>query len=195
MYSRLIQSEAEIIRRCLNKDKKAWNIFIKKYSRLVYWAVRKRLAISGFTYNEADIEDIFQEVFLILFKGDKFLQLKNAKFLPGWLAMIAANKAVDFMRHKVSLEQNSVFDRPVFRDDTFQQELFNQDAAAEIKEIINALSDRERVVISLNLLEGRTHKETARIMGMPVNTVSTIISRTKEKIKIELKNRGVEKIF
>lgn len=187
--------EAEIIRRCLNKDKKAWNIFIKKYSRLVYWAIRKRLAVSGFTYNEADIEDIFQEVFLALFKGNKLSQLKNAKFLPGWLSMTASNKTVDFMRQKVRLEQNLVFARPVFRDDTFQQELFNQDAIAEVKEIINTLSDKEKVIISLNLLEGRTHKETAQITGIPINTVSTVVSRTKEKLKIELEKRGVEKNF
>lgn len=187
--------EAEIIRRCLNKDKKAWNIFIKKYSRLVYWAIRKRLAVSGFTYNEADIEDIFQEVFLTLFKGNKLSQLKNAKFLPGWLSMTASNKTVDFMRQKVRLEQNLVFDRPVFKKDTFLPEMFNQDVIVEIKGIIDTLSDKEKVIISLNLLEGRTHKETAQIMEIPINTVSTIVSRTKEKLKIELKKRGVEKNF
>ncbi len=183
--------ESEIIKRCIKKDRKAWDVFIQKYSRLVYWAIRKRLTASGFNSNEIDIEDIFQEVFLAILKGDKLLQLKNAKFIPGWLAMVASNKTVDFMRQKVRLSQDLVFDTPVFRDDTFEQELLSRDTVSVAKEVINTLSNKEKVIISLNLIEERTHKEVARIAGIPVNTVSTIIARTKEKLKKELKKRGI----
>ena len=184
-------SESELIKRCIKKDKKAWSVFIQKYSRLVYWAIRKRLAASDFSSHETDIEDIFQEVFLTILKGDKLLQLKNPKFIPGWLSMVASNKTVDFMRQKSRRDQALVVDVPVFRDCSFEQDLLSADMIAVIKEVINALSDKERIIISLNLLEERTHKEIAQIAGMPINTVSTIIARTKEKLKKELEKRGI----
>lgn len=187
--------ESVIIKRCLKKDKRAWSVFIERYSRLVHWAIRKRLAISGFRCNEADIEDIFQEVFLAILKGQKLLQLKNAKFIPGWLAMVASNKTIDFMRQKARQEQNLVADTPVFKDCTFEENLLSRDMASLIKEIINTLSDKERIIISLNLLEERTHKEIAHILGMSTNSVSTVIARTKEKLQQSLKKRGVGNDF
>lgn len=188
-------NEAELIQCCIDKDRKAWGLFVEKYSRLVYWAVRRRLAAGGFSGDEADVEDIFQEVFLAVLKEDRLRQLKDAKFIPGWLAMVAANKTVDFMRQKIRRPQNVVFNSSLFKDDTFRDELFSRDTMAVVGEVINTLSDKERIIISLNLLEGMTHKETAQIAGIPVNTASTIIARAKEKLKIELKKRGISENF
>ncbi len=188
-------NEAELIKRCLKKDKQAWSLFVEKYSRLVYWAIRKRLAASNFKYNEADIEDIFQEVFLAVLKGDKLAQLKDPPLLSGWLAMVAANKTTDFMRQRAHREQNVSLDSSLFKDDSFKQVLFDRDIAALIREIIAELSDKEKIVISLNLLEGRTHNEISRILGIPVNTVSTLIARTKEKLKAQLERKGIEDYF
>jgi RNA polymerase sigma-70 factor (ECF subfamily) len=184
-------SESEIIKRCLKKDKKAWGVFVEKYSRVVYWAIRKRAAIGSFDCDEADIDDIFQEVFLAILEGGRLSQVKNAKFIPGWLAMVAANKTIDFVRRKVRVEQNIVYNAQVFKDYTFERELFGRDIVVVIEDAINILSDKERIIISLNLLEEKTHNEIAQIIGVPINTISTVIARTKEKLKNELKKRGV----
>ena len=188
-------NETELIKLCLKRDDLAWGIFIERYSKLVYWAVRKRLSTSGFQYDEGDIEDIFQEVFLTVLKGEKLRQIKDAKFIPGWLAMVASNKTVDFMRQKVRREQKLVVDSETFKDYSFEQDLLNQDLLTVIKEIINTLSDKERIIISLNLLEERTHSEIAYILKIPVNTVSTVVARTKEKLREGLRERGVENDF
>ena len=188
-------NETELIKLCLKRDEKAWGVFIERYSKLVYWAVRKRLLISGFQCDDSDVEDIFQEVFLKVLKGEKLSQIKDAKFIPGWLSMVASNKTVDFMRQKVRREQKLVVDSEVFKDYSFEQDLLNQDLLAVIKEIINTLSDKERIIISLNLLEERTHSEIAYILKIPVNTVSTVVARTKEKLREGLRERGVENDF
>jgi len=188
-------NDAELIKRCLSKDKKAWNLFIQKYSRLIYWAIQKRLSLSGFSCNQADIEDIFQDVFVTILRDNKLLQLKNAQYLAGWLSMIASSRAVDFMRRKAHREHSLVVDPPALKDITLTQQLSDRDFAAQIKEIVASLSDRERIIISLNVLEGKTHKEIAHIVGSPINTISTVIARTKEKIKNKLRKRGTEDFF
>lgn len=185
-------NEAELIKLCLEKDKKAWSIFIERYSRLVYWSIRKRLLISGFQCDESDIEDIFQEVFLMILRDKKLSQLKGAKFIPGWLAMVASNKTVDFIRKNSRREENLVVENEAFVDYSLGQDLFDQDIFKVVKEVIDTLSDKERIIITLNLLEEKTHGEIAGILRIPANTVSTVIARTKEKLRQGLKERAVK---
>ena len=185
-------NEIELIKRCLQKEKKAWDVFVQKYSKLIYWAIRKRLNTSGFKFDQDSINGIFQEVFLSILEGGKLGQLKDPKIIPGWLAMIASNKTVDFMRRTIREDRRLVVDMPVLKDDNFRQELHQRDLFDLIGSSINSLSDKAKIVISFNLLQGRTHKEIANIMNMPANTVSTLIARAKEKLKQDLERKGIK---
>ncbi|MBU1113049.1 MAG: sigma-70 family RNA polymerase sigma factor [Candidatus Omnitrophica bacterium] len=188
-------SEQKLIRRCLKEDKKAWGIFIDKYSKLVYWAIQRCLGLSNFKSNQADIDDIFQEVFLSILKDRKLTQVKDPKSLSGWVARVASSRSIDFIRQKINCREDLVLDKIVFRNDTLEPDFFIRDSADLVKEIIDSLPDKERKIISLNLLEGKTHKEIAADLAIPLNTVSTIISRTKEKVKQALQNRGIDENF
>ncbi|MCQ9207996.1 MAG: sigma-70 family RNA polymerase sigma factor [Omnitrophica bacterium] len=184
-------NELELIKRCLKKDKKAWDIFVQQYSKLIYWAIRKRLTASGFKLDQDDINSIFQEVFLSILEGDKLRKLKDAQTIPGWLAIIASNKTVDFMRRAISDERRFVSDMPVLTEDKFKQKLYRRDLIDIVGSLINNLPAQVKIIISLNLLEQRTHKEIAAMMNIPINTVSTIIARTKQKLKEELERKGI----
>ena len=172
-------NELELIGRCLKKEKKAWDIFVQKYSRVIYWAIRRRLSASGFKFTQDDINGIFQEVFLSILEGDRLRQLKDAKTISGWLAMIASNKTVDFMRRAIREDNRLVLDAPVVKDDNFKQELQHRDLMDAIGSSINALSARAKLIISFNLLQGRTHQEIAVMMNLSVNTISTLAPLSK----------------
>lgn len=184
-------NELELIKRCLEKEKKAWDVFVQKYSKVIYWAIRERLSASGFKFVQDDINGIFQEVFLSILEGDRLRQLKDAKTISGWLAMIASNKTIDFMRRAIRQDNRLVSEEPVLKDDNFEQELYRRDLLEAIGSSINALSARARLIMSFNLLQGRTHQEIAGIMNMPVHTVSTVIARAKEKLKQDLERKGI----
>lgn len=183
--------EAELIVRCINKDKKAWDIFVERYAKLIYWAIKKRFSASSFSFNEYDVQNVFQEVFLTLLENDKLAQIKDTKLISGWLVMVASNKAIDFMREKISDSQYLVAD-PVFADSECSQHLLNREITGIVKELIEGLRDKEKIIISLNLFDGKTHQEIADMLGIPANTVSTTISRAKEKLKKELEKKGIK---
>ncbi|MCK9615101.1 MAG: sigma-70 family RNA polymerase sigma factor [Candidatus Omnitrophica bacterium] len=184
-------NETELIGRCINKEKQAWDIFVERYSRLIYWAIRKRLKASSFTFSEDDVQNIFQEVFLSILEGEKLTQLRDAKLICSWLAMIASNKAFDFMRGTLRNKQRFIADVILLKNKDCEQNLSDRETINILENIINTLSDREKIIISLNLLEEKTHKEISGILGIPINTASTIIARTKEKIKKELGKYGI----
>ena len=187
-------NEIKLINRCLKKDKKAWDLFVQKYSKLIYWAIRKRSAASSFECSQDDVDCIFQEVFLSILEDNKLVQLKDAKAITGWLAIITFNKTVDFMRRRIRDRGRLIPDIPVLSSSNFEQELLHRDLLDVISNIINMLSCKEKIIISLNLLKGRTHKEIAGIMNISVNTVSTTIARTKEKLKKELIRQGIKNL-
>ncbi|MCQ9205671.1 MAG: sigma-70 family RNA polymerase sigma factor [Omnitrophica bacterium] len=188
-------NEIKLIDRCLKKDKKAWDLFVQQYSKLIYWAIRKRSAASSFELSQDDINCIFQQVFLSILEGNKLLQLKDGKAIAGWLTIIAFNKTVDFMRRRIRDNKRLIPDMPILSSSNFEQELFHRDLLNVISNIIDTLPSKEKIVISLNLLKGRTHKEIAGIINIPVNTVSTIIARTKEKLKKELVKQGIKNLI
>tara|TARA_B100000315_G_scaffold222025_1_gene225818 strand:- start:1160 stop:1726 length:567 start_codon:yes stop_codon:yes gene_type:complete len=184
----------KLINRCLKKDKKAWDLFVQKYSKLIYWAIRKRLAASSFESSQDDIDCIFQEVFLSILDGDKLIQLKDGKAIAGWLAITAFNKTVDFMRRRIRDRERLIPDMLVLSSSNFKQEILYGDLLNVVSDIIDMLPFRKKMIISLNLLKGRTHKEIAGIMNIPVNTVSTTIARAKDKLKKELTKQGIKNL-
>jgi RNA polymerase sigma-70 factor (ECF subfamily) len=185
-------NEPELIKRCLNKEKEAWEIFIQKYSRLIYWAIKQRFILSSFAFTDDDANGVFQEMFLSLLESGKLSQVKDAKHICGWLAAAASNKTIDFMREKIRNGNRFVSDELMLENDGFEQELFDNDLKQLIKNIIDTLSAKEKIIISLNLLEERSHQEIAQILKIPINTVSTVIARTKNKLKQELEKRGIK---
>jgi RNA polymerase sigma-70 factor (ECF subfamily) len=187
-------NEAQLIKSCIRKERKAWNIFVQKYSRLIYWAIRRRLNISSFEYNDDDVHNIFQEVFISILEGNKLGDIKDVKFLPGWLAMVASNKTVDFLREKIRHKQRFVADASLLKGKEDKEKLYHRDILETIKNVIDNLSVKEKIIISLNLLEGKTHREIAQVRCMPINTVSTTIARAKKKIKKELERRGIKNL-
>ncbi|MCF7871386.1 MAG: sigma-70 family RNA polymerase sigma factor [Candidatus Omnitrophica bacterium] len=170
----------------MEKNKKAWKIFLNRYGKLIYWAIHQRIEKINSQYQQNDIEDIFQEVFLTLFEKNKLNQLKNIKFLPGWLAMVSSNKTIDYMRKKYNNREDLTIDFAAFKDNNFKESLLNREDFILVNTIIGNLSNKEKIIISLNILEEKTHQEIADITRLSINTISTIIARTKEKIKNNL---------
>ncbi len=185
-------NEGQIIKGCLKNDKKSWDIFVQKYSKLIYWAIRRRLALNSFDFKQDDIDCIFQEVFLSISCGNKLAQIRDVRMIASWLAVIASNETVDFMRRKIKQNKRFISKLPEIKDDRFKEELDQRDSLELLEHLINNLSSKEKIVISFNLIENRTHREIAGIVDIPINTVSTIIARTKEKLKKELVRKGLK---
>ncbi|MBN3041018.1 MAG: sigma-70 family RNA polymerase sigma factor [Candidatus Omnitrophica bacterium] len=185
-------NEVKLISRCLKRDKKAWDIFVDKYSKLIYWSIRKRAAASSFELSQDDIDSIFQEVFLSVLENKRLLQLKEEKAITSWMAVISFNKTVDFIRVKIRQGQRLVPDEMIPAASDCRQDSSYKELMAVVKSALATLSPRKRMVLALNLLNNRTHQEIAEMMSISINTVSTIISRAKLELKQELTRQGIK---
>ncbi len=191
----------QLINLCLDKSPQAWSEFVERFSKVIYWAIKDKLKRSGYSFKEQDVEDIYQEIFTKIWQGSKLKEIKNSEKTSGWLVMVAGNAAIDYFRRKnkkVSKhynysEQNELEldEELTLSNDNPLQVLYTQEIKEILESALESLTSRERITITLSHLHGKKHREIAELLNMPLNTVSTIISRTKQRLRGKLKERGI----
>ncbi len=186
--------DQSLVARCIYGDKVAWDKFVERFSQLILWAIKERLRRANFRHTQQDIEDIFQNVFILLWEKEKLQQIRNRENVSGWLVMVAANCAVNYCRNKREGTFRKEFSlEKVHSSDCSAGEVIDQQKLHSILErIFSCLPVRERIILKLNYFYDKTHLDIGKILKMPANTVSSIIKRTKEKLGAELKRQGWE---
>lgn len=125
--------------------------------------------------NSADIEDVFQEVFLRYFLNrDK---LENEQHEKAWLCRVTFNKCKDLNR--------SFWRQKVVIQDSLEIPYENQEQGDLIRAVLQ-LPAKYKEVIYLHYYEGWTIPEIAEITEQNVNTVYTQLRRAKEKLKAKV---------
>jgi RNA polymerase sigma-70 factor, ECF subfamily len=195
----------ELVNRCIDKDKSAWNEFVLRFKAIAEKAVRLRLNRHNFPHTIEDVKDITQSIFLDIWEGNKLELVKDQEKITGWIVIVAQNAAIDFIRKTRNLTRQSpvvLNEEGVEFDitDTLTaksnpvDELSTLELADTMDTLINALGPRDRLILKLNLLHSQSHKEIADLLKLPRNTVSTIIRRSLLKLRESLERRGYKNI-
>jgi RNA polymerase sigma factor (sigma-70 family) len=150
---------------------------VKAYSRRLMGFIRKRVT------NEADAEDILQDVFYQLL-GNK----EPIDQITAWLFTVARNKIIDRNRKKKPLEMDGLFSEmddeamsdwmDLIMDDSSNPEtIYLRNLFQEtLKESLDELPEEQRQAFILNEMEGIPFKQISEETGIPVNT---LISRKR----------------
>lgn len=150
----------------------------KRYAGLTYDQVVQKYAKSVLssclmrTGNQADAEDCFQNVFLKLYTAAP--GLKDEEHLKAWLLRVAINECKNFIRdNRRHMTLDAVQARPLpFTDDE-----------RDISWALMRLDPKYREVLYLHYIERYKVAEIASILGHKPNTVKTLLSRGREKLK------------
>jgi RNA polymerase sigma-70 factor (ECF subfamily) len=189
----------QLIKKCIEKDHKAWNEFVKRYQGLVAKSVRHKLKKLGLNLPEDEFYDIVQEVFLFIWEKEKLSGVKDALCIEAWLAMVSVNMTFNYCKNKafrrersaLSLDEELCPDNPgislgsVLPSDKFDaiKALESGEIRGTVEEEISKMGYRQQLVLKFNLYEGKTQREIAEIMHIPESTVASLISRGKRRIK------------
>jgi RNA polymerase sigma-70 factor (ECF subfamily) len=137
--------------------------------------------------NEEDAQDVVQESYLKAFRFfESFHQGANVR---GWLLQIVRNTCYSALgaRHRkeaaLELEVEQV-------EDTAPGPRANLDAKATVdavREAIAALPVDYREVVVLRELEGLSYKEISEVLGVPLGTVMSRLSRARDQLYLMLR--------
>lgn len=142
----------------------------------------KRYARS-LTRNEADAEDLVQDcVERALTRATQFQTGTN---LDAWLMTIMRSIFINGKRHDRLVREHAQRERLAPPEPVRPSQIDH----VELKEVARAcakLGRNHRLAIRLLCLEQRSHKEAARVMGVPVATAKTRLFRARERLRMEL---------
>ncbi len=146
--------------------------------------------------NREDALDVMQDAYIRAF--GRLRTLKDPARFESWLCRIVANTAKNQIKRKKPLLFGQLTDEegeaePDFEDDTLrfspEEQLETQETARHVREIVDELSDEQRMVVLMYYFGDQSVAEIARDLGCPENTVKSRLNYARQKIK-----RGVQRL-
>lgn len=132
--------------------------------------------------NYADVEDVFQEVFLKYILYDR--PFESDAHEKAWLIRVAINACKDVLK--------SFFRKKVYSIDDVNLEHFSiQENDHELLDSVLRLPPKYKDVIYLFYYEGYSAVEIAKIIGKPENTIYTWLNRARKELKQELGGESI----
>lgn len=147
------------------------NRAIEQYSDMV----RRLCMIHLKSY--ADTEDIFQTVFLKYVLSS--VSFENEEHEKAWLIRVTINACKDLLK-------NFFHSRVTSLDKILEQPAQIQEDHREVLEAVLSLPEKYREVIYLHYYENYTAPEISRILGKKVNTIYTLLTRSRHMLREKL---------
>jgi RNA polymerase sigma factor (sigma-70 family) len=172
-----------LIEKVKSGDARAIRFLVDEHKNLVWHIL---ISVVGQRY---DNEDLFQEIFLRVFKG-----LKNFRAdarLSTWIGSIAHNVCVDYLRHRKREEQyraeaENISNGMSPSTEVSLKKFENADLKKIVLDLIRKLPPDYRTVITLFHLDGQSYRDIADITGMPEGTIKSYISRGRSQLRERL---------
>ena len=171
----------QLILDCQKNDVRAQEQLYKLFAAKFFGICLKYAA------NYAEAEDDLQDGFIIIFK--KIGQFNFKGSFEGWAKRIMINNALQKYRNIRFLE---IVDYDVADEETIIEE--EQVPLEYLLKIIQELPDRYRLVFSLYVLDGYSHKETAEMLGITTGTTKSNLARARMILKDKIDTYTRKKI-
>jgi RNA polymerase sigma-70 factor, ECF subfamily len=173
--------DKSLLQRCLNHDAGAWNDFVDRYLGMFYHVIHYVAHLRSVTLDPADVEDIAAEILLQIVANDYAVlrQFRGNASLATYLTVIARRIcAHELTRRKTQREVPAGSER----EEKPRAEA-GLESLEEVQRLLRKLPTREREVVRLFYLEGRSYEEISAELHIPVNTIGPVLSRAKKKLR------------
>ena len=183
------ESDSELLAQALEGQQAAFKQLVERYESLV------AATVIGMLGKGDDAEDVGQETFIKFYQSlGKF---RGDAKIGTYLTRIAINLSLDTLRRRKRsrLRFWSYEDKEVLPDELVVQgekEIDTHERKELVQHAIQSLEPKHRAVVVMRMMNGYSTKETAELLGIPLGTVLSRLSRAQEKLKQKLRPFMVE---
>lgn len=191
-----VDVDAELVRRAVAGDAKAFELLVLKYQRRV-----QRLI--GRMVRDVDlVPDIAQETFIRAYRA--LANFRGESQFYTWLYRIAVNTA---KKHLMDMQRNPVVSMSALHSgdddetsspdtelswaaqdtETPEAVLASKEIAQAVNAVMDALPEELRQAITLREIEGLSYEDIAQALECPIGTVRSRIFRAREAISARIK--------
>ena len=163
------QNTDEIIKGCLNDDKKSQRQLYEMFAPLMLSVCRRYIC----DFDSA--QDVMIKAFMMVF--DKLSQFRHEGNFEGWVRRIMVNESLSWLRKNKSMYLEVEIESA---DKEIDFEVVSAQLNVEdLMALVHGLPSGYRTVFNLYAIEGYSHSEIANQLGINVNTSKSQLSRAR----------------
>ena len=186
-------NETELIMQAQQGNMNAFEQLVQRHDKRVLTIA------AGYVHSADDAKDIYQEVFLRVYKGLPKFQYKSE--FSTWIYRITTNVCLSYRSRRnrsphTSLDQsiNDEDGQPHALKDTLSdtsaadQQTYDAEIALRVEQALKTLSPRQRMVFTMKHYEGYKLKEIAEMMKCNEGTVKKYLFEATARLRKQLKD-------
>lgn len=178
-----MEPERQLIGLCLRGDRTGQEELYRRFAAKMYGIC---LRYSG---NAIEAQDILQEGFIRVFQ--RLNQYRYNGSFEGWIRRIFINMAITLSRRELKHMTGCRPDKAAAVADEEPGGL-SRLSHQELLGLIRQLPPGYRTVFNLFAIDGYTHREIARLLGISVNTSKSQLSGARRNLRQLLNNAGYD---
>jgi RNA polymerase sigma-70 factor, ECF subfamily len=170
-----------LLQRCLQHHRGAWNDFVDRFLGLIYHVVHFTAHQRSVKLQPEDVEDLAAEVLLQIVANNYQVlhHFRGQSSLATYLTVIARRTCVHELvrrsqRSQTEIRLKDAADHP--------KQAGGLETLEEVQRLLRRLPTREREVVRLFYLEGRSYEEISTALHLPVNSIGPVLSRARKKL-------------
>ena len=173
MYS----ADEKLVSQTLTGDREAFGVLVHKYQDMVYTYAFQKVR------NEADAQDITQEVFIRAYR--RLFKLRHPHLFRTWLYTIMSNECKRWMERVMKKRK-----REIILEEAAEDALKIEPPHAapvegwqvDLEQAMSMLPDENRVAVSMFYMGNCSLKEISEFLGVSVNTVKGKLHRARQQL-------------
>ena len=179
-----LRPDEEIVAAVLGGDIESFEELILRYQPRIFGMARK------YFRNESDVEDLVQTIFTKTYK--KLGSYKKTAPFEHWFMRLSVNTCYDALRRRTKHREQAVSDL-MFEDESWQNRLDNipdsedQESLDKANELVHSvmeqISNKARIVLTMQELEGRSIKEISELTGWSISLVKVQAFRARKEMR------------
>src|SRR6202163_3233666 len=180
-------SDLDLMRGIQREDPNALSQLYDRYNGIL------KALILRVIHNEAEADDLLQEIFMEIWNQAKNFSAQKGKPL-GWMVTLARRRAIDGLRKKQAyaragerLQTETEQQPDAWVHNATEEAITFSDTRALIRKVIKSLPPAQQLAIDLAFFRGMSQREIAADTNTPLGTVKTRLELGLKKIYDGLK--------
>jgi RNA polymerase sigma-70 factor (ECF subfamily) len=169
-------SDAALIARIVQRDESALAALYDRYAGMLSSVLNRILR------DTQAAEEILQDIFYQLWRTASQFDASRGS-LPGWLLVIARNRAISRLRRHNPASGEELLENTVVLPTNLESSIAQQQMVGKVRNAMDSLPKEQRATLELAYFEGLTHSEIAARTGDPLGTVKTRLRSAVESLK------------
>ncbi len=179
-----LSTEEGLVLGCSRQDRRAQRALYERFSSRMF------VVCMRYARDREEAQDLLQEGFITVFS--KISTFSGSGSLDGWMRRIFVNTALMRLRKGDVLRGAADVDEPAARGLSSPDDVLAGIGGKDILRMIRQMPEGFKTVFNMSVLEGYTHQEISRELGISEGTSRSQLSRARAWLQerlLEKRNR------